>query len=85
MGFTRTGGDDGQSISELPADDDAPTDLELSAADIDNPASSRGVVARNTPSSRGLANSLQVPAATAERGVGIGQEFGDPLCATWTG
>jgi hypothetical protein len=59
MGFMRTGGDDGQNNSESPADDYASTDLELSAADIDNPASSPGVVARITPSSRGLANSFK--------------------------
>jgi hypothetical protein len=70
MGFTTTRADDGPNGPESTLVDDDPMGPPDPSPDaIDNPNLSLGVVSRDTSAT------LQVPVATAERGVGLGQEF----------
>ena len=72
MGFTTTRADVGPNGPESPPVDDdpiGPPDLSAAALVVDNPNLLLGVVSRDTSAT------LQVPVATAERGVGMGQEF----------
>ena len=70
MVFSTTRADDGPNGPESTPVDDDPMGPDLSAVDvIDNPKLSLGVVSRDTSAA------LQVPVATAEIGVGMGQEF----------
>ncbi len=71
MGFTTTSADDGPNGPEYAPVDDDPMgpDISVGVAAVDNPNLSLGVISRDT-----LAT-LQVPIATVERGVGMGQEF----------